>query len=163
MKVVEENESEDEDKEEEKVEFKGVVVEELIEKEVVPENLKDDFDKDGKDEDGNFIVKEEDTEKEESKHELFLGMAEMFQSLTAQSVEIEDPANETLYKLPTLFAQFGSKGQFEDFTLTVDFTDPEELGQFVKLDLKKGAVVIGPFKEDSIEENEVAVVTLRIA
>ena len=47
--------------------------------------------------------------------------------------------------------------------MTVDYTDPKELGPFVKLDLKKGAVVIGPFKEDSIEENEVAVVGLRIA
>lgn len=47
--------------------------------------------------------------------------------------------------------------------MTVDSIDPKELGQFVKLDLKKGIVVIGPFKEDSIEENEVAVVTLRIA
>lgn len=102
----EEDIDEEEDNEEEKVEFKGVVVEELIEKEDVPENLKDDFDDDDdldKDEDGNFIVKEEDAKKEESKHELFLAMAEMFESLTAESVEIENPANETLYLLPKLF------------------------------------------------------------
>ena len=104
--VEEEDDEEEEDNEEEKVEFKGVVVEELIEKEDVPENLKDDFDDDDdldKDEDGNFIVKEEDAKKEESKHELFLAMAEMFESLTAESVEIENPANETLYLLPKLF------------------------------------------------------------